>query len=199
MFGDYYDGYFDGVEESNTTGGGVPGLRERTTMISPLTKVIVSKHAEDFFKKFYTKYDACETSAEKAMFVLRTKVVVGLIATVWGFISMIPLGLAGFIVLSPIGLLALLSNFIGPVLIVLLPVLLIFALTEVLPWGLTVQFRFILLPLCLLTGWFDSDMPRGEYTDRYLDYRVDKEFDLNHDQGIEGTMNMIQKVLEKRI
>lgn len=199
MFGDYYDGYFDGVEESNATGGGVPGLRERTTMISPLTKVIVSKHAEGFFEKFYTKYDACDTSAEKAMFVLRTKAVVGLIAAVWGFISMIPLGLAGFILLSPIGLLALLSNFIGPVLIVLLPILLIFALTEVLPWGLTVQFRFILLPLCLLTGWFDSDMPRGEYTDRYLDYRVDKEFDLNHDQGIEGTMNMIQKVLEKRI
>lgn len=199
MFGDYYDGYFDGVEESNATGGGVPGLRERTTMISPLTKVIVSKHAEEFFEKFYTKYDACDTSAEKAMLVLRTKVVVGLIATVWGFISMIPLGLAGFILLSPIGLLALLSNFIGPVLIVLLPVLLIFALTEVLPWGLTIQFRFILLPLCLLTGWFDSDMPRGEYTDRYLDYRVDKEFDLNHDQGIEGTMNIIQKVLEKRI
>lgn len=199
MFGDYYDGYFDGVEESNTTGGGVPGLRERTTMISPLTKVIVSKHAEEFFEKFYTKYDACDTSAEKAMLVLRTKVAVGVIAAVWGFISMIPLGLAGFIVLSPIGLLALLSNFIGPVLIVLLPVLLIFALTEVLPWGLTVQFRFILLPLCLLTGWFDSDMPRGEYTDRYLDYRVDKEFDLNHDQGIEGKMNMIQKILEKRI
>ena len=199
MFGDYYDGYFDGVEESNATGGGVPGLRERTTMISPLTKVIVSKHAEEFFEKFYTKYDACDTSAEKAMLVLRTRVVVGLIATVWGFISMIPLGLAGFILLSPIGLLALLSNFIGPVLIVLLPILLIFALTEVLPWGLTVQFRFILLPLCLLTGWFDSDMPRGEYTDRYLDYRVDKEFNLNHDQGIEGTMNMIQKVLEKRI
>ena len=199
MIGDYYDGYFDGVEESNATGGGVPGLRERTTMISPLTKVIVSKHAEEFFEKFYTKYDACDTSAEKAMLVLRTRVVVGLIATVWGFISMIPLGLAGFILLSPIGLLALLSNFIGPVLIVLLPILLIFALTEVLPWGLTVQFRFILLPLCLLTGWFDSDMPRGEYTDRYLDYRVDKEFNLNHDQGIEGTMNMIQKVLEKRI
>lgn len=199
MFGDYYDGYFDGVEESNATGGGVPCLRERTTMISPLTKAIISKHAEEFFEKFYTKYDACDTSVEKAMLVLRTKVVVGLIAAVWGFISMIPLGLAGFIVLSPIGLLALLSNFIGPVLIVLLPVLLIFALTEVLPWGLTVQFRFILLPLCLLTGWFDSDMPRGEYTDRYLDYRVDKEFDLNHDQGIEGTMNMIQKVLEKRI
>mgnify|MGYP004504121917 FL=1 len=53
MFGDYYDGYFDGVEESNTTGGGVPGLRERTTMISPLTKVIVSKHAEEFFEILY--------------------------------------------------------------------------------------------------------------------------------------------------
>ncbi len=151
------------------------------------------------FLKFYTKYDACDTSAEKTMLMLRTKVVVGVIAAVWGFISMIPLGLAGFIVLSPIGLLALLSNFIGPVLIVLLPVLVIFAFTEVLPWGLTIQFRFILLPICLLTGWFDSDMPRGEYTDRYLDYRVDKEFDLNHDQGIEGTMNMIQKILEKRI
>lgn len=199
MFGDYYDGYFDGVEESNTTGGGVPGLRERTTMISPLTKVIVSKHAEEFFEKFYTRYDACTTSVEKAMLVSSTKVIVGLIAAVWGFISIIPLGLAGLIVLLPVGFLALLSNFIGPVLLVLLPVLLIFAFTEVLPWGLTIQFRFILLPLCLLTGWFDNDMPEGEYTNRYLNYRVAKEYDLNDDQGIEGKMNMIQKMLEKHL
>ena len=197
MFGDYYDGYFDGVEEAKTTGGGVPCLRERTTMISPLTKVIISKHAENFFEKFYTKYDACNTSVEKAMLVLRTKMVVGLIATVWGFISMIPLGLAGFIVLSPIGLLALLSNYIGPALFILLPILLIFAFTEVIPWGLTIQLRFILLPLCLLTGWFDNDMPEGKYTNRYFDYRVDKDCNLNDDQGIEGKMNMIQKFLEK--
>lgn len=197
MFGDYYDGYFDGVAESTTTGSGVPGFRERTTMISPLTKVIVSKHAEEFFEKFYTRYDACNTSAEKTMLVSSTKVIVGLIAAIWGFISIIPLGLAGFIVLLPIGFLALLSNFIGPVLLILLPVLLIFAFTEILPWGLTIQFRFILLPLCLLTGWFDNDMPEGKYTNRYLNYRVAKEYNLNDDQGIEGKMNMIQKWLEK--